>query len=99
MSNTTTSGYGYGEVTKGGREDIVTYDNKIMAGKKAAYLVEKKLGGGMWWESSGDKPGAESLIRTVAEALERCGGLDRSENWLEYPTSRYDNLRNGMKGE
>lgn len=99
MPNTTTSGYGYGDVTKGGREDIVTYDNKVTAETKAAYIVEKKLGGGMWWESSGDKSGAESLIGTVAKALERCGGLDRSGNWLEYPTSRYDNLRDGMKEE
>lgn len=99
MPNSTTSGNGYGNLTRGGREDIVTYDNKMMAEKKAAYIVEKKLGGGMWWESSGDKLGAESLIRTVAEVLQRSGGLDRSQNWLSYSTSRYDNLRGGMKGE
>lgn len=99
IPNSMTSGYKYGDVTGGGREDIVTYDKQRMAENKAAYIVEKKLGGGMWWESSGDKSGAESLMGTVAKALERCGGLDRSDNWLEYPMSRYDNLRDGMKGE
>ncbi|PYH67191.1 glycoside hydrolase [Aspergillus vadensis CBS 113365] len=41
-------------------------------------------GGGIWWESSGDKSGNSSLIAT------------RSANVLDYPISQYWNLENGM---
>jgi len=57
----------------------------------------------MWWETSGDNsptgPSASrSLIKTVVDAW---GGpnsskLDKTENTLRYPASKYDNLRNGM---
>ncbi len=82
-----------------GSEDVVSYYNKKTAQRKAEYIVQEGLGGGMWWESSGDKAGDDSLIGTVAQALDQAGGLDKSQNWLEYPTSRYENIRNGMMGE
>ena len=93
------SGYGNSTATKGGNETIVSYDNKETAEKKASYIVEKGLGGGLWWESSGDKAGEESLIGTVAGELKKCGGLDQTENWLKYPTSQYDNVRSVMNGK
>ena len=95
----TASGYAYGNAPKGGGEEVITYDNKETAERKARYIVENGLGGGMWWESSGDKAGDESLIGTVAGTLERSGSLDKCQNWLKYPTSRYENMRNGMRGE
>ncbi|KAL8698588.1 MAG: hypothetical protein Q9201_006489 [Fulgogasparrea decipioides] len=100
-NGTVNSMYGYRNVSinRGGRVDVVTYDNKEMAVKKAEYILENGLGGGIWWESSGDKAGEESLIGTVARVLERSGGLDRCQNWLRYPMSRYENLRKGMPGE
>lgn len=82
-----------------GSGDIISYDNKETAQRKAEYIIEQNLGGGMWWESSGDKAGADSLVGTVAQALDQAGGLEKSRNWLEYPTSRYENIRNGMMGE
>ncbi|KAL8732808.1 MAG: hypothetical protein Q9181_003823 [Wetmoreana brouardii] len=93
--------YGYRNVSTnhGGRVNVVTYDNKEMAVKKAEYILKNGLGGGMWWESSGDKAGDDSLIATVARMLERRGGLDRRQNWLRYPMSRYENLRKGMPGD
>ena len=57
----------------------------------------------MWWETSCDNsptgPNASrSLIKTVVDAW---GGpdsvkLDKTENTLQYPVSKYDNLRNSM---
>jgi len=82
-----------------GSENVVSYDNKETAQKKAEYIIHEGLGGGMWWESSGDKAGDESLIGTFAQALNQAGGLDSSRNWLDYPTSRYKNIRDGMMGE
>ena len=45
---------------------LVTYDNKDMVGKKVEYIKKEGLGGAMWWESSADKKGDESLIGTVS---------------------------------
>ena len=99
VSNGLVSRRGYHNRTISGNKTIVSYDNKETVENKAKYIVKTSLGGAMWWESSGDKMGDQSLIGTVAKALESSGGLDKSQNWLSYPTSRYDNVRNGMKGE
>ncbi|KAI4227981.1 MAG: hypothetical protein L6R36_001991 [Xanthoria steineri] len=72
---------------------MVTYDTKEMVQQKAEYIKKEGLGGGMWWESSADKKDGESLIGTVAKSL---GSLDRSQNTLSYPDSKYDNLKKGM---
>ncbi|KAL6721176.1 Chitinase 4 [Lecanora helva] len=72
---------------------MVSYDTLEMAKIKAEYVKKQGLGGTMWWESSGDKKGHESIIGNVVEAL---GSLDRSNNTLTYTESKYDNLRNGF---
>lgn len=55
---------------------MVSYDTPEVIAKKTAYIRERGLGGGMWWESSSDKKGDESLISTVSTfgscALSRC---------------------------
>ncbi|KAL8893133.1 MAG: hypothetical protein Q9215_000139 [Flavoplaca cf. flavocitrina] len=76
-----------------GKKIMVTYDTKEMVQQKIEYIKKEGLGGGMWWESSADKKGGESLIGTVAKGL---GNLDKSQNTLQYPDSKYDNLKKGM---
>lgn len=133
---------------------MVSFDDVVVARKKAAYVRDGGLGGVMWWESSGDWPlGEGSLIeavsffsgffllflffclfllwlfyfccyvlsggfgRTLLGSGRRLtlsppraqvtdvlapsdghGRLDDGQNRLDYPASKYDNLRNGMPG-
>ncbi|KAL2199345.1 glycoside hydrolase family 18 protein [Corynascus similis CBS 632.67] len=76
--------------------ELVSYDNLASADAKTAYLVDKGLGGAVFWEASGDREGEGSLVGAVASAMER---LEEAENCLSYPTSRYENIRNGVPGE
>jgi chitinase len=45
---------------------MVSYDTKDAARFKASYITGKGLGGAMWWETSADKKGDQSLIWTVS---------------------------------
>ncbi|KAL1840775.1 hypothetical protein VTJ49DRAFT_7730 [Mycothermus thermophilus] len=79
-----------------GRRVMVSYDTVDMARRKAEYIRQCGLGGGMWWESSADKEGPESLIGNVVDVLGGRHALEWRENCLEYPFTKYDNLRNGF---
>jgi chitinase len=46
---------------------MVTYDTPANAAAKVTYIQQRRLGGAMWWESSGDKAGDGSLINIVSE--------------------------------
>jgi chitinase len=48
-----------------GSKTMVSYDTKEAARIKTEYILRNGLGGGMWWETSGDKTGEDSLIATV----------------------------------
>ncbi|KAL9095530.1 MAG: hypothetical protein Q9165_002401 [Trypethelium subeluteriae] len=80
---------------------MVTYDTPEIATHKVDYIKQSGLGGAMWWESSADKQGSESLIHTVVERMGGHGGrhMEQRPNTLEYPESKYDNLRKGFPGE
>ncbi|PYH89677.1 endochitinase 1 [Aspergillus ellipticus CBS 707.79] len=79
-----------------GKKMVVSYDTPNVARGKAAYIMRKGLGGGMWWETSGDKVGEASLVGTVVNAFGGEIALDCEDNQLDYPISKYDNLRKGM---
>jgi len=72
---------------------MVTYDTPQIVAKKSEYIRNQGLGGGMWWESSADKKGSESLISTFVNSVGGVGALDQSPNVLNFPASKYDNLR------
>ncbi|RDW63979.1 (trans)glycosidase-5 [Coleophoma crateriformis] len=83
--------YSYDEAKK----CLVTYDTVEMARKKTHWLKQMGLGGAMWWESSADKLGDQSLIANVVDVL-GSGSLDKSPNCLEYPHSKFENLKKGI---
>jgi chitinase len=83
--------YSYDEA----RKHLVTYDTPRMAREKAEWVKKHSLGGAMWWESSADKFGEGSLIGNVVEVL---GSLDCTNNCIEYPQSKFENVRQGFKG-
>lgn len=80
---------------------MVSYDTRDLAIQKTEYVRRTGLGGAMWWESSGDKSGHEGLIETVFVGLMKPGGkgIEKRPNCLEYPESKYENLRKGFPGE
>ena len=87
----------------GTNEYMVSYDTPDIALKKSQYLKDLGLGGAMWWELSGDTPingtgPAPSLIKTVTDFFQSCGGFEQCQNVLDYPESKYKNLREGMPG-
>ncbi|KAL9101722.1 MAG: hypothetical protein Q9163_003044 [Psora crenata] len=75
---------------------MVSYDSKRAMEWKGDWIRREGFGGAMWWETSGDSKGPECLISAVVDKL--CN-LDRSNNTLEYPESKYDNLRMGFPNE
>ncbi|QDS73509.1 hypothetical protein FKW77_009381 [Venturia effusa] len=78
--------------------EFVSYDTPQIATQKARYIRSEGLGGAMWWETSYDKNGPESLISTVRKELTKGRGeMEVRVNNLEYPDSKYDNLRNGFR--
>ncbi|KAI9929045.1 hypothetical protein ASPWEDRAFT_364013 [Aspergillus wentii DTO 134E9] len=81
---------------------MVSYDTVAMAERKVEFIKQHQLGGGMWWETSGDKGGkaaekaSGSLIGTFIEDIGGVHALDQSDNALEYPESKYDNVKRGF---
>ncbi len=76
---------------------MISYDTPNATVQKAEYVKTKQLGGGMWWESSGDKPhGQGSLVEQFVLSSGGQNALEKVPNCLDYPESQYDNLRNGM---
>jgi len=87
-----------------GARTMVSYDNQQMSHVKADLVKMRGLGGGMWWESSSDKGGKGanasdgSLIGTFVDGLGGVNVLDQNANAIDFPESKYDNLRSGFPG-
>ncbi|KAF7114070.1 hypothetical protein CNMCM5793_007050 [Aspergillus hiratsukae] len=81
---------------------MVSYDTVAAAEMKVDFIKMHGLGGGMWWEASGDKGGKAankadgSLIGTFVEGIGGVNALEQRENNLDYHESRFDNLRAGF---
>ncbi|KAH8727237.1 glycosyl hydrolases family 18-domain-containing protein [Phaeosphaeriaceae sp. PMI808] len=78
---------------------LVTYDTKDLALAKTKYIKKNGLGGGMWWEVSGDKTSEGSIISNVANELSGVDGkgIESKLNWLCYLDSSYDNVKSRFK--
>ncbi|KAI2606792.1 glycoside hydrolase family 18 protein [Hypoxylon sp. NC1633] len=79
-----------------GTRTLVSYDTVEMARTKARFVRERHLGGAMWWESSADKEGGKSLIGNVIDVFGGTGALDHTQNCIEYPHTKYGNLKAGF---
>ncbi|KAL9091483.1 MAG: hypothetical protein Q9165_004869 [Trypethelium subeluteriae] len=79
-------------------QTMISYDTPQITQLKANYIKSKGLGGGMWWEASGDRNDSQSLISTLVTSFGGVGNLDSSQNELSYPTSQFANLKAGFPG-
>lgn len=92
---------GAGSCYNAAQRKMVSYDTPDVARMKVNYIKANGLGGGMWWELSGDRPVSDegSLVRVTVEGLGGCEALEKEENLLDYPISKWENLRNGFGDE
>ncbi|KAF2007504.1 glycoside hydrolase family 18 protein [Amniculicola lignicola CBS 123094] len=79
-----------------GQRFMISYDTPEIIRKKSDLIKANGLGGGMWWESSADKKGGESLISTFVSSVGGTGALDQSSNVLTFSASKYDNMKSGF---
>ncbi|KAK7211127.1 hypothetical protein V2G26_018305 [Clonostachys chloroleuca] len=70
---------------------LISYDTPDMTRKKIDYARSRGMGGTMFWEASGDKADADSLI-----SIASMGGIESTWNYLSYPNSKYQNIKNGL---
>lgn len=73
-------------------QKFITYDDEKSVKMKANFTKKKGLGGGMWWESSGDiyDNDEQSLIVNYIDQLGGPGVLEQSPNHLDiYDKSEY----------
>ncbi|OQR89261.1 class V chitinase ChiB1 [Achlya hypogyna] len=78
------------------RKMFTSYESPASLAAKLAYIKQYNLGGTMFWSGDADAaPGsARSLITQVYNTFGAVN-MDFSPNNLKYPTSKYDNIRNG----
>ncbi|KAI0553193.1 endochitinase [Xylaria curta] len=84
--------YSYDSASK----ELISYDNVDMIKRKASYIQSKGLAGSMFWEASGDRTDSGSLIAAAFTAQGGSGSLDKSQNLLSYPNSKYDNIKKNL---
>ena len=94
-SEVKTDGPGASYCYSAATRELVSFDTLQVAEEKARWIRQQGLGGGMWWDSSGDHPPGhpQSIIEGVARVLKP---LDATSAHLSYPGSKFDNVRAGM---
>ncbi|KAI0659086.1 glycoside hydrolase superfamily [Cubamyces menziesii] len=75
------------------KRELVSYDDPHIASVKAQYVRDNGLAGSMFWDLSTDKTGSDSLVSTTAQVY---GNLDQTQNHINFPNSKWDNIRNNM---
>ena len=79
---------------------LVSYDTSAIVLQKTKWIKQSGLGGAAWWDTSGDRPcdDPDSLISVGTKELggEGLKDLEKVRNWLEFPDSTYENLRDQM---
>nr|AIT18917.1 chitinase [Hirsutella thompsonii] len=75
---------------EGNRSEFITFEVPQSVRDKVAYIKGQGLAGCFFWQASGDKKGNESLISTSFGEFRQ---IDETDNYLNYPTSKYDNIR------
>jgi len=81
--------YSYDEKAR----ELVSYDDLQSIDTKVEYIFWLRLGGAMFWEASQDRAGDDSIVKRVAQQFDVFGELQKSENNLMYPDSKYSNIR------
>jgi len=79
-----------------GTREWVTYDTANVIRTKCNWAVSQKLGGVMFWELSADKAPPQSLVDTAWQVLS--ARVAAQENHINYPKSKYDNIRTNYEG-
>jgi chitinase len=80
---------------------MISFDTPEIVLGKIDFIKTNGLGGGMWWDASGDKrkDDPQSLIGLVVRELGGVNGdgMEKTQNVLNFPQSSYDNIKNGMQ--
>jgi chitinase len=74
-------------------KEWVSFDDPQVMRLKCDWVKKMGLGGVMFWELSGDKSGEGSLVLEAAKSFSK---LDTTPNHLDYPTSRYTDVADGI---
>ncbi|KAI8969124.1 chitinase [Mycotypha africana] len=76
--------------------EFITYDTPEVISAKCNYIKQNNLGGAMFWELSADRHPEDprNLVNAVYNVLG--DQTDTVSNHLQYPYSRYENVRSQM---
>lgn len=68
---------------------LISYDNPKTVALKTEWAVANGLGGTMFWQASGDKPGRDSLI---SAGFKKLPSLHAGKNMIDSPKNKHGNV-------